>query len=527
MIVLGLRPDVELSPFVVNTSSDVGYVAENTLAGSRLNTSLRDTAGSVSVFTREFLDDLAITDIRELVEYSVNGEMDTNSQGAQLGAEPLRQRQRLTAGVLIRGLIASLGMDYFTSITPPRSVSRRPLRGQPRPQQHPLRHRFPGRPLNQSSKTRPPPAPANLRYGAGSWAAAALELDANRCCARTGSRSPSPPSTRRTAAGAPSTSRTRSASSAPSPSARSARVTITAMGETGRDLGAVIRSFSEWSRCPRLVRQPRGLRRRRRHLHPQQHPAHRRHAGALGVTARDGTRRQQPPRHLHRERRHRSSTPSAPSSPAATTTPPSARPTARPASPPPSSRLQRSAAVSPDRRNAAGPACTATRRSATTPITADWQPTRNLAFNLGHNYQRTNAEVTLMTGTEPTLRGDPNRTLGVNGPPNPYAGRLYFDGNWRRDIHFGELRETRLSASYSLEPKWKWLGRHRLAGMVSRTDAARPPRQLVARPRRAAVQRRPQQRQQPHHRAPLPHGGPDFGTYRVGDWRKLPTARTR
>src|SRR5262245_13973271 len=59
---------VELSPFTVNTSRDVGYAAENTLAGSRLNSALRDTAGSVSVFTKEFLDDLAITDVRELVQ---------------------------------------------------------------------------------------------------------------------------------------------------------------------------------------------------------------------------------------------------------------------------------------------------------------------------------------------------------------------------------------------------------------------------------------------------------------------------
>src|SRR5215211_4932165 len=73
---------VELSPFTVNTSSDVGYVAENTLAGSRLNTKLRDTASSVAVFTKEFLDDLAITDLAQLLEYSVNSEMDTNSQGA-------------------------------------------------------------------------------------------------------------------------------------------------------------------------------------------------------------------------------------------------------------------------------------------------------------------------------------------------------------------------------------------------------------------------------------------------------------
>jgi hypothetical protein len=34
---------VELSPFTVSTYNDLGYAAENTLAGSRLNTKLRDT----------------------------------------------------------------------------------------------------------------------------------------------------------------------------------------------------------------------------------------------------------------------------------------------------------------------------------------------------------------------------------------------------------------------------------------------------------------------------------------------------
>src|SRR4051812_35171917 len=112
------EPIVELSPFTVNTSSDVGYVAENTLAGSRLNTRLRDTASSVAVFTKEFLDDLAITDVSELVRYSVNSEMSTNENQAGFQQNPIVNAQSLTAPILIRGLAASLGMDYFTSITP-------------------------------------------------------------------------------------------------------------------------------------------------------------------------------------------------------------------------------------------------------------------------------------------------------------------------------------------------------------------------------------------------------------------------
>lgn len=102
----------------MNTSRDVGYQAENTLAGSRLNTSLRDTASSVSVFTREFLDDLAITDVRELVQYSMNAEISSNENQAGSGQNPVVNAQSLTPLVLIRGAAASVGMDYFTSITP-------------------------------------------------------------------------------------------------------------------------------------------------------------------------------------------------------------------------------------------------------------------------------------------------------------------------------------------------------------------------------------------------------------------------
>ncbi len=61
-----------LSPFVVDASGDTGYVATHTLAGSRLNTRLADTPASISVFTRELIDDLAITDTFDAVEYALN-----------------------------------------------------------------------------------------------------------------------------------------------------------------------------------------------------------------------------------------------------------------------------------------------------------------------------------------------------------------------------------------------------------------------------------------------------------------------
>ncbi len=48
----------ELSPFEIDASQDSGYRATNTLAGSRLNTQLKDVAASISVLTSEFMEDI-------------------------------------------------------------------------------------------------------------------------------------------------------------------------------------------------------------------------------------------------------------------------------------------------------------------------------------------------------------------------------------------------------------------------------------------------------------------------------------
>src|SRR5687767_14052667 len=161
---------VELSPFEVNTSRDLGYAAENTLAGSRLNARLRDTAGSVSVFTREFLDDLAITDIARLLDYTVYSEMDTNVWQAGSRPNPSITGENLLNRTLIRGLAASQGTDYFTNITngDPYRVGRfEDTRG---PNSILFGIGAPGGLLNSSSKLAVTHRDsANLRYGFGSW----------------------------------------------------------------------------------------------------------------------------------------------------------------------------------------------------------------------------------------------------------------------------------------------------------------------------------------------------------------------
>ena len=72
-----IQPEtVVLSPFEVSVSSDVGYEASETLAGTRLNTSLKDIATQVNVMTPEFLEDLAVTNLNDAIRYSLNTEND-------------------------------------------------------------------------------------------------------------------------------------------------------------------------------------------------------------------------------------------------------------------------------------------------------------------------------------------------------------------------------------------------------------------------------------------------------------------
>ncbi len=65
---------IELSPFTVSTTKDVGYFAENTLAGSRINTNLADLAASVTVVTKQQMEDTASLDINDIFKYEANTE---------------------------------------------------------------------------------------------------------------------------------------------------------------------------------------------------------------------------------------------------------------------------------------------------------------------------------------------------------------------------------------------------------------------------------------------------------------------
>lgn len=63
---------VELSPFVVSSNSEVGYLATETLSGSRLRTELGNVAASIDVLTEEFLRDVAATNMYDALDFVGN-----------------------------------------------------------------------------------------------------------------------------------------------------------------------------------------------------------------------------------------------------------------------------------------------------------------------------------------------------------------------------------------------------------------------------------------------------------------------
>ena len=116
---------VKLNPFVVSESDAVGYSAASTLAGTRINTALRDVGAAISVVTGQFMADTASTSLRDLLVYTTNteaGGFEGNFSGVDTGnkfssAETTLQNPQNSTRV--RGLAgADLTRDFFLTNIP-------------------------------------------------------------------------------------------------------------------------------------------------------------------------------------------------------------------------------------------------------------------------------------------------------------------------------------------------------------------------------------------------------------------------
>nr|MBP8256502.1 hypothetical protein [Opitutaceae bacterium] len=64
---------VELSPFTV-VSNDRGYFSSNTMSGTRLNSNIEDLAQSITVMTKEQMNDFAMLDINDMFDHMASTE---------------------------------------------------------------------------------------------------------------------------------------------------------------------------------------------------------------------------------------------------------------------------------------------------------------------------------------------------------------------------------------------------------------------------------------------------------------------
>jgi len=72
----GIDEDVYiLNPFEISAGADTGYLATETLGGTRIRTDLRDLATPLSVVTSEFLQDTGAKDNQTLLTYTTNTEV--------------------------------------------------------------------------------------------------------------------------------------------------------------------------------------------------------------------------------------------------------------------------------------------------------------------------------------------------------------------------------------------------------------------------------------------------------------------
>lgn len=74
-----------MNPFQVSTEKDRGYAAGNTLSGSRADAPLAITPASISVMTKEFMDDFAITDMNEAAAWTISMEPPNGGAGDPFG----------------------------------------------------------------------------------------------------------------------------------------------------------------------------------------------------------------------------------------------------------------------------------------------------------------------------------------------------------------------------------------------------------------------------------------------------------
>ncbi len=118
---------VELSPFEVSSSAVRGYVASETMTGSRVKTPIVDLPYSVNVMTSEFLEDFGIYDLLDNVTH-ISGFTGLDI-GGNFNLRGFSSSNQLRDGFFRLGRYGSSNIDRWRSSrapAPPSTGARRP-----------------------------------------------------------------------------------------------------------------------------------------------------------------------------------------------------------------------------------------------------------------------------------------------------------------------------------------------------------------------------------------------------------------
>lgn len=116
---------MQLSPFEVLAEEDSGYQATSTLAGTRLRSDLKDLAASITVVTKDFMNDVNATDITSLLVYTAGTEVGgfggnfSDLSNPEAGGVFDDALGLASPGTRVRGLIAAdRTRNYFLTDVP-------------------------------------------------------------------------------------------------------------------------------------------------------------------------------------------------------------------------------------------------------------------------------------------------------------------------------------------------------------------------------------------------------------------------
>ncbi|MEI6047070.1 MAG: hypothetical protein WCS37_22235, partial [Chloroflexota bacterium] len=102
---------IKLSPFDVTATEGTGYRVNDTLAGTRLRSDVGDVGASITEVSKDFINDLGISNVMDLANFLPSTERETSQVALGDGSGPFRAQRFQIRGIFTE----SIGRNFFTS----------------------------------------------------------------------------------------------------------------------------------------------------------------------------------------------------------------------------------------------------------------------------------------------------------------------------------------------------------------------------------------------------------------------------